>query len=290
MTRMKSMHSFLRLLRWGLIYLGPRRDVTIDSANGLLTVSSKDWLHGKYLYVRRGFEINSIHGTIALLRREGYLDQSGKGILLDVGANLGMICIPLVKQGYFQRAIAFEPAPDTYRLLAHNISQNNLREQIECFNYALSSVAGALELELSKDNSGDHRIRNTNNYGAFQEHKRRTIHVTALSLDQFFAENSDLKKDDVTLIWLDIQGHEGHFFEGARRSLHPGIAVISEFWPYAIARSGFSRSEYLRIVSNLFTHFYHSGSGNYDKRPIADIDKLFDLYMGPKQMCTVILV
>ena len=284
------MLSFLRLLRWGMIYLGPRRDVTIDTANGLLTVSSKDWLHGKYLYVKRGFEINSIHETIALLRKEGYLDETGKGVILDVGANLGMFCIPLVKQGYFQRAIAFEPAPETYRLLAHNISQNNLRERIDCFNYALSSVAGALELELSHDNSGDHRIRYNNNQGAFREHRRRTIHVTALTLDQFFAENPDLKKDDVTLIWLDIQGHEGHFFEGAKRSLHPGIVVISEFWPYAIARSGLSRSDYLRIVSNIFTHFYHSGAGYFDKRPIAEIDQLFDLYRDPKQMCTVILV
>ena len=284
------MLSFLRLLRWGLIHLGPRRDVTIDTANGLLTVSSKDWLHGKYLYVRRGFEINTLHETMALLRKEGYLDETGKGIVLDVGANLGMLCIPLVKQGYFRRAIAFEPAPETYRLLAHNISQNNLRERIDCFNYALSSVAGELELELSKDNSGDHRIRYNNKQGAFQEHRRRTIPVTGLTLDQFFAENPDLKKDDVKVIWLDIQGHEGHFFEGAKRSLRPGMAVISEFWPYAIARSGLSRSDYLRIVSNLFTHFYHPGAGNYDKRPIAEIDALFDLYSGPKQMCTVILV
>src|SRR5262245_29911162 len=142
MNKMTSMLYFLRLLRWRLIHLGPRRDVTINTANGLLTVSSKDWLHGRYLYVRRGFEINSIHETMALLRKEGYPDETGKGVVLDVAANLGMSCIPLVKQGYFQRAIAFEPAPETYRLLTHNISQNNLRGRIDCFIYALSSATG----------------------------------------------------------------------------------------------------------------------------------------------------
>lgn len=273
-----------------MIYLGPRRDITVDTANGLLTVSSKDWLHGKYLYVRRGFEVNSIYETIALLRREGYLDESGKGTILDIGANLGMFCIPMVKQGFFQRAVAFEPAPETYRLLAHNISQNNLRERIDCFNYALSSIGGSLELELSRDNSGDHRIRINNSLGAFQEQSRRTINVTALTLDQFYAGDHGINKDDVSLIWLDIQGHEGHFFEGARRSLNPGVAVVSEFWPYAISRAGQSRSDYLRIVSSLFTHFYHAGNGCFDKRPIAEIDLLFDLYSGPRQMCTVILV
>src|SRR5215510_4534311 len=97
MTRMTSMLSFIRLLRWGLIHLGPRRDITINTANGLLTVSSKDWLHGKYLYVKRGFEINSIHETIALLRKEGYLDETGKGVILDVGANLVLLCSPHLK-------------------------------------------------------------------------------------------------------------------------------------------------------------------------------------------------
>src|SRR5262249_27802767 len=153
-----------------------------------------------------------------------------------------------------------------------------------------SSAPGALEMELSKDNSGDHRIRHNNDQGAFHEHRRRTIQVAALTLDQFFAENPRVNQNDVALIWLDIQGHEGRFFEGAKRSLRSGLAVISEFWPYAIARSGLSRPDYLQIVSNLFTHFYYSTAGHYDKRPVAEIDKLFDLYSGPRQMCTVILV
>src|SRR5262245_34951291 len=96
--------------------------------------------------------------------------------------------------------------------------------------------------------------------------------------------------DDVALIWLDIQGHERHVFVGAKLALRPGIVVVSEFWPYAISRSGLSRPDYCRIVSDLFTHFYHSPAGHYDKRPIAEIDQLFDLYSGPKQMCAVILV
>jgi hypothetical protein len=103
---MTSIQSFLRLLRWGLIYIGPRRDVTVDTANGRLTVSSKDWLHGKYLYVKGGFEINSLHETIALLRKEGYLDQSGKGIILDVGANLGMSPTPTGCSPIMSRRIA----------------------------------------------------------------------------------------------------------------------------------------------------------------------------------------
>src|SRR6266702_4494260 len=106
-----------RRLYWWLTYLGPRRDITVDTFNGLLTVDSKDWLIGKYLYVNRSYEAREMQRTITLLQQEGYLGATGGGVLLDVGANIGMTCIALLKHGYFQRAIAFEPAPTSYRLL-----------------------------------------------------------------------------------------------------------------------------------------------------------------------------
>src|SRR5271157_4540309 len=100
-------------MRWYLIYLGPKHDVTVGTANGLLSFDSKDWLIGKYLYVRGEHEEREARTALSLLRREGYLDASG-ATLLNVGANIGMTCIGLVKAGYFRRAIAFEPTPSTY--------------------------------------------------------------------------------------------------------------------------------------------------------------------------------
>jgi FkbM family methyltransferase len=280
--------SFIRLLRWHLIYRGPQRDITIDTANGLLSVSSKDWLHGKYLYVRRSFEMDTMRSTMELLRRDGYVGATQRNCLLDVGANLGMICIPLIRQRCFQRAIAFEPVPNTYRLLKNNVNQNGLAERISCHQIALSSTSGMLEMELSDSNSGDHRMRHNARPGAYHEERRQTIHVPTQRLDEFLREHPDIQKNDVSVIWMDIQGHEGRFFEGASNSLHDGVAVVSEFWPYAIDRSGMSQSEYSRIVKNLFSHFHDLTTGQ--KRPIGDIDLLFDTFNGARQMCTVIFV
>ena len=65
-----------RRLRWWLIYHGPRRDVTVDTANGLLTFDSKDWLIGKYLYVKRSHEEKEARWAARLLSKEGY---AGRG-------------------------------------------------------------------------------------------------------------------------------------------------------------------------------------------------------------------
>ncbi len=275
-----------RTFHWWLIYLWPRHDVTVDTSNGRLTLDSKDWLIGKYLYVRRKYEDLETRKAISLLRSEGYLPPSPDA-LLDVGANIGMTCIGLVRAGYFKRAVAFEPTPNTYRLLTRNIDQNGLREKILCFPFALSSRSRTCRLEVSTDNSGDNRIQFTSQWGFFSEERRRTIEVPARTLDEMVEEHPGLGDGRIDLVWADVQGHEGHFFRGGERLLGRGVPVVSEFWPYAILRSGTSCADLREIVSGLFTDFYLLSEAAPISRPISQIPALFQEYSHPRQMCLV---
>jgi FkbM family methyltransferase len=279
-----------RTLQWWCIYAGPRRDITVDTLNGRLTLDSKDWLIGKHLYVRRSHEAYEIRSAVELLRREGYLGPLKCETVLNVGANIGMTCIGLLKAGYFRKAIAFEPAPNTYRLLVRNIRQNGLQGRIQPFPLALSSEEGTLDLELSGDNSGDNRIRRTSTPGFFQEEKRPTIQVPVRTLDNLLAENGNLRDENVDLVWMDIQGHEGHFFQGARKFLARGIPVVSEFWPYGIERSGMSPTQFHQDLSRLFTDFYVLAGELPQKRPISELKRLFAAYREPRAMCVVVFV
>lgn len=282
--------NLLRKLRWWLIYLGPRRDVTVATFNGLLSFDSKDWLIGKYLYVNRTYEAREIQSVMTLLRQGGYLKEKEPSGVLDVGANIGMTCIALLKHGYFQRAIAFEPTPNSYRLLMQNLRQNGLSDRVIHFPWALSSAEGEVEIELSADNSGDNRVRQTASPGAFREERRQAVIVTAKMLDQLWASEPALSGERISLVWVDIQGHEGHFFLGAQDVLREGIPVVTEFWPYGVSRSGISRHQFCRIVSELFTHFYIFVGENFEKHAISEIDGLFDVYSAPREMCQLVLV
>jgi len=285
-----TLNTFLRdqyrKLCWAVIHSGPRRDVTVPTANGLLTVDSKDWLVGKYLYVRREHETEEMRRAIALLRRGGFLKNSGT--LMNVGANLGMTCIGAIKLGYFKRAIAFEPEPNNFRLLCHNTRQNGLQDQIDCFQIALSSTDGEMELEISEDNSGDHRLRSSSNPGFFREERRRTIAVQAKALDSVLASDARLQDESVNLVWMDIQGHEGHFFQGAQGFFSRAVPVVSEFWPYGMERAGVLPAAFCETVAKLFTHFYVISEGV--KRPIGEIANLFSAYREPRQVCLIALV
>lgn len=279
----------LHKLRWRLLYAGPRRDVTVDSYNGRLTFGSRDRLIGKYLLVDRAYERRYIESALGVLEQDGFLTRDGTGTLLDVGANLGMICIALLRQGWFERAIAFEPAPDNLRLLRLNVAQNGMAERVLVIPAALSARDGEMELELSGDNSGDNRIRVLDTGGAWKEDRRALVRVRVRTLDEALAEAA-VEPGTVRLVWADIQGHEGRFLEGARHTLARGVPVVSELWPYGILRSGMPRSEYVRVVEELFTHFYLLRAGAPEKHPIRAVDRLFDEYRAPKQSCQVIYV
>jgi len=279
----------LRKLEWWLIHMGPRRDITVETPNGRLTFDSKDCLIGKYLYVRRSYEIHEIKGAIDYIRQEGFLSNRRRNTVLDVGANLGMIVISLLRAGYFERAIAIEPAPNSFRLLEHNLRQTDLHDRVYTYRCALSSAAGEVDLEISKDNSGDHRVRHTGDAGFFHEEKRRTLKVPAETLDHIFETHSELRREEVGLVWLDIQGHEGWFLHGARKVLKERIPVVAEIWPYAILRSGMSRIRFCEIVSELFTDFYVLPGRGRCKQPISELGGLFDAFSKPREMCQVVL-
>jgi FkbM family methyltransferase len=287
----KSLAHYWKVLQWTLKHYRPEHDVTIETANGRLSVSNKDWLIGKHLFVRRDYELDFIRRTIAFLRGEGLLKEGKNRTVVDLGANVGMICIALLREGFFENAIAFEPSPRSFRLLEKNVAQNGFGEKIRCFPLALSSSDGEIEFELAADNSGDSRVKSTSEAGAMGEQKRETVAVKAKTFDSFLDQNPSVNAAEIDLIWIDIQGHEGHFFEGAKQFFSERkIPVVNEFWGYGISRSGMSREEYCRAVGEIFSGFYHFTGGGFELKSIAEIERLFDVYRRPREIANIILV
>lgn len=280
-----------RLLQWLFIHFGPRRDVTVETFNGTLTFPSDQWFPGKDLYVRRTYEQQQTVTAIEFLRDQGYLARSFyERTVLNVGANIGMTCIGLLRHWYFNRAIAIEPAPDNYRLLVHNIKQNGLCDSIISFQLALSATATVLDMELSPNNPGDHRIRQVKSAGFFREEKRRTIKVLAKTLDELATDDPYIRHQTVDLVWVDIQGHEGHFFNGAQKFFAKGIPVVGEFWPYGIDRSGISPEAFCKILADIFGSFYLVADRPFRPEPITDFARLFEVFRGPREFGLVILL
>jgi FkbM family methyltransferase len=65
-------------------------------------------------------------------------------VVLDVGANHGFFTCYAAAQG--ARVFAFEPDPDTYRLLEANVRRNTVGDAVRLFPWAVGADSGEVEL------------------------------------------------------------------------------------------------------------------------------------------------
>lgn len=249
-----------RKLQWELLRGGPGRPerlLTVPTENGLLTFRNSDAFNAKGLFVQRQWEMDLIRRTMARLEEHGWTRRPGADVIIDAGANIGMICIAMLRHGYFHEAIAFEPFPGNFELLCRNAEQNAMGARVRSFPFALSDVNGDAEFELSEINAGDHRVRAAAPRAAarMEEESRRTLRVPVRTLDSVLEAEAQVDPARVGLIWVDVQGHEGQLLRGASRTIGARVPVLTEFWPYGILRAGLDPGSYVGILRQLFEAF-----------------------------------
>lgn len=181
-------------------------------------VSTTDKVIGREVFLHGEFDFAKLQTALAILAREGHPAPTH---LIDVGANIGTITIPALKRGLIQTATAIEPHPHNLRLLRANIALNGLEDRVTVLAQAVGDRSGVtLHLHESATNSGNHSI------GA------EGIPVPSSKLDDL-----DLSAAH-SLLWMDIEGYEGHALAGAERLLSTGTPAVCEFNPAYLEQSG----------------------------------------------------
>jgi FkbM family methyltransferase len=154
------------------------------------------------------------------------------GTFIDVGANIGLVCIPVIERcGGI--GIAFEPEPKNHAYLSRNVRAHGLERRIECHALACHSTSGRMALSLSPDNLGDHRLQRT--AAAPDEPLRRQISVETRRLDDVL-RGRDLPRPIVMKV--DAQGSEASVFAGARETLARVDHLVTEYSPALIVAHG----------------------------------------------------
>lgn len=184
----------------------------------LFVVSTADKVIGRELFLSGEFDFSKLQHALRIMTREGVEHPSH---LVDVGANIGSIVIPAMRRGLIQSATAIEPHPENVRLLRANLALNNLREDVRVIETAVGDGSSSrLLLKESATNGGNHSISDEG------------FPVCSSRLDEM---ELPLTK---TLLWMDIEGYEGHALKGASTLLERGVPVVSEFNPEYLTASG----------------------------------------------------
>ena len=181
-------------------------------------VATADKVIGRELFLHGEFDFAKLQTTLAIIEREGLPRPQH---LIDVGANIGTIVIPALARGLMQSATAIEPHPTNLRLLRANLALNGLSERVRVLAQAVGAESGAsLFLTESSSNSGNHSIGRTG------------LPVASTRLDDVDCPH------DGALLWMDIEGYEGHALRGAPNLLAAGIPVVCEYNAGYLENSG----------------------------------------------------
>lgn len=118
-------------------------------------------------------------------------DNIPKGVMVDVGANIGNHTIFLAKY-CATKVMAFEPFPDTFKLLDKNITDNGLQFNVIASNYGLSDNYESVFMKSVNGNAGMNKVDSEGD-----------APVQLIAFDLIL----DLDRP-ITLIKLDCEGYE----------------------------------------------------------------------------------
>ncbi|MEI6122117.1 MAG: FkbM family methyltransferase [Bacteroidota bacterium] len=151
------------------------------------------------------------------------------GIILDIGANIGVMLVHLARTHPYSRIIAFEPMPYNIRALLRVIGYYKLNN-VELITTALGNSIGEVDMVMPVKKSArlqglSHVIHDS--ITEWNEGEKFTAPLT--TLDTFIEVNKITSK--ITAIKLDVENFEYFVLEGARKTLavhHP--IVYCELW------------------------------------------------------------
>lgn len=180
--------------------------------------------------------------------------------VLDIGANIGSISIPLAKKRKDIRIVCVEASPFVFEYLKRNIALNGLDRQIQVHNVAITD-ADNLQLPFYSDPG-------TFGKGSLSPvFTHEAVMVNGISLDSFIRHH---QLGNIGFIKIDIEGYEYFAFKGASQLLNrtdrPGILL--EFVDWAEEHANLEKGSAQQLLMQ-FGYRLHLLEGNNISTPVT---------------------
>lgn len=140
---------------------------------------------------------------------ETYLDAREPAVLLDVGANDGMVTLPFAAHGW--RCFAFEPQESCLRHIAEISEANGFDNVTTVRSVVTDEAADAVEFYVS--DSSWYSSLSRDMVARFEA--PRAVSMPAVTIDAFVQENAL----NVTFMKIDVEGAEAAVLRGALQTL-----------------------------------------------------------------------
>jgi FkbM family methyltransferase len=268
------------------------RESFLERAEELTPLIAVDTDEGRYLlstfdrHITHSLLVKSSRGEMKILRRAlAVLAAVGnpvrRGTFLDVGANIGTTTVPALLSHGFVRAVACEPEPSNLLLLELNLVANSVERDVKICRAAISDVDGEVELLVAERRSGMHEVHEADaTLPPWVDASSRTT-VRQFALDTLGGLGL-FDPEDIGILWMDTQGHEGHILRGAKSLTQLGVPVVLELDPAALERH-LGLGYLLETARADYTHFVsmrrlrgRAGELHFDLDPVERLDDELD--------------
>jgi FkbM family methyltransferase len=220
----------------------------------LFVVPTDDPTLGKLFVRREKHKERSV-----LMRALERLPDLRRGTFVDVGANVGTAAFAALGAG-FERVIAIEPVPRTFRLLRANIALNDADESVRPLRLALSDEPGTMRMDVA---AGLRKAR-------LDADGDESVEVARLD---------DVVEDGVDLLFVDAEGHEVQVLAGGERVLSGGVPLVLELNPKLLDLAG-RVDELPGLLSRHYTHVLDLRDRSGDFVPAVEVARLIEAFEG----------
>lgn len=212
--------------------------VTRQCDDHIITFDPADII-GRHLYTFGHWQRDAFDEVMERLATHGLL-QSGK-VALEFGANIGTQTLYMHLSGLFDSVIAVEADPQTARLLAINITDNDFAARTHIVAKAIGPQNGAATFYQSVKERGRNSL--------LAKREGTKIDVPMVTLSSLLADCS-VAANEISFVWLDLEGFEFEVMQQVVAELPRDVPVFTEFSP-----EKYGPEKTLAFIALLKTHY-----------------------------------
>lgn len=225
-----------------------------------------------YMYVaERNWADTAIYQFYSLAQKFFVIENDKEGIFCDIGANIGTTCIYFKKKiDASVKILAFEPSKENFKMLKTNLLLNDINEsEVTLVPMGVSDIHSQYLISYIPANPGATFL-----HEAGDSDSEKNPVATAIPFDDYVEENN-IDINQIKYIWVDTEGFEGVFLNGARKTLQQiDVPIVLEFTPDSLRRNH-TEDKFLDTVKDLYVSYIIMGDETETIHPVSELEDYF---------------
>ena len=208
-----------------------------------------------YINLKEGIDLGVFLGLkneVSISNISKITNINKKKTIIDIGANIGSVSLPLAKMFKNSRIIAIEPTIYAFSKLKKNVSLNpNLKKRMSLQNIFVSNKNKKIKEVYSSWNLSNNDKKHNIHLGILRK--------TSLKIRKLDQVCSKLKKVD--FIKIDVDGHELDVLKSGKKTIIKYKPFIYfEFAPYLYKEFGYTPQNLINFIKNELNYKFYDES------------------------------